>query len=145
MQVNTSTVSLPQAINLVGEIDFSPINKKLASEDKQLWTEENLSQAENLYRKFLTLRLINPSAELVPNETIDAYWHQHILDTRKYQKDCNQLFGGLMHHDPHFGLKDEAEKQENLSAFDNTQILWKKAFGESLLGQANPCAATDCR
>lgn len=140
-----SSQAISSAMDKVNVLDFSPINQKLRTVDENLWTNENLQVAENLYKKFLTLRLLDKDAILVPTETIDEYWHQHILDTRKYQEDCNQLFGGMLHHDPYFGIKDEADKQMNLQAFENTKKLWQEIFGENLLELPHPCGASDCR
>lgn len=143
MSISSQTVSL--AMEKVNVLDFSPINQKLRTVDESFWTNENLQIAEDLYKKFLVLRLLDKDAILVPTETIDEYWHQHILDTRKYQADCNQLFGDMLHHDPYFGIKDEVDKQMNLQAFENTKKLWQETFGESLLGLPNPCRPSDCR
>ena len=34
----------------------------------------------------------------VPTIDIDLFWHQHILDTRAYAKDCQKVFGQFLHH-----------------------------------------------
>lgn len=143
MNISPQTISL--AMNKVNALDLSPINQKLRTIDESFWTNDNLQIAEGLYKKFLTLRLLDRDAILVPTEVIDEYWHQHILDTRKYQSDCNQVFGGMLHHDPYFGLKDEEERQLNLQSFENTKKLWQEVFGESLIGESNKCSSTDCR
>ena len=88
---------------------------------------------------------MHPIATLVPNKIIDTYWHQHILDTRKYADDCQTILGFFLHHDPYFGLADDDERSLNLAAFAHTQQLWLEAFGEPMLGDANPCSTTDCR
>jgi hypothetical protein len=71
-------------------------------EDPQAWTAATTQQAESLYRRFLMLHMMFPSEEFVPTKVIDAYWHQHILDTRKYAADCDAVFGTFLHHDPYF-------------------------------------------
>ena len=35
---------------------------------------------------------------------MDAFWHQHILDTVAYQRDTVQIFGYFLHHFPYFGI-----------------------------------------
>lgn len=35
-----------------------------------------------------------------PNQDVDDFWHQHILNTKMYLKDCEYLFGFILHHDP---------------------------------------------
>jgi hypothetical protein len=44
-------------------------------------TREKAEKVEVWYRRFLTLNAKYPNASLVPTHDIDAFWHQHILDT----------------------------------------------------------------
>lgn len=126
-------------------IDLAPISQKLWHGNPIRWTRAILAEAETNYRRFLALHLMHPTESLVPNELLDEYWHQHILDTRKYAADCESVFGFFLHHDPYFGLGSEEERQRNLEAFATTQSLWEEAFGVPLLGEPNPCSTTDCR
>ena len=133
------------AWNMVEKIDLAPINRKLMLENSVLWTVESVALAENLYRRFLVLHAVFPSEDLVPTKVLDGYWHQHILDTKKYAQDCEFLFGEFLHHDPYFGINGEDDRLMNQKAFAWTQSLWESVFGEALLGEANPCKSTDCR
>jgi hypothetical protein len=133
------------ALAVVGQIDFSPINAKLQYEKPSFWDDETIVEAEANYRRFLALHLLHPLETLVPNKMLDEYWHQHILDTRKYATDCETIFGTFLHHDPYFGIEGEEDRQQNLEAFAVTQQLWEEAFGVPLLGVSNPCSSTDCR
>jgi hypothetical protein len=45
------------------------------------------------YKVFLTLIIRHPRESIVPLGDIDAFWHQHILDTRKYASDRELIFG----------------------------------------------------
>ena len=72
--------------------------------DPASWPKEQIDEAERLYRRFLALNLLHPGEDLVPNQLLDEFWHQHIVDTRKYAADCELLFGKLLHHDPYFGI-----------------------------------------
>ncbi len=69
---------------------------------------------------------------IVPNISIDEFWHGHILDTSRYNKDCQRIFGELLHHNPYFGYGSSVEEKELEDAFDRTQHLHKKEFGEIL-------------
>lgn len=143
--VTTSSVTAKQALQAVNNLDLRSISGKLSHENTEFWTPSTVRYAEANYRRFLVLQIMHPIATLVPNKIIDAYWHQHILDTRKYADDCQTIFGFFLHHDPYFGLADEDERSLNLTAFAHTQQLWLEAFGEPMLGDANPCSTTDCR
>lgn len=141
----TNQVGTDAAFFRVEKIDLSLINNKLVSEQPEKWTPELIERSEYLYRRFLVLHAIYPQEDLVPTTLIDEYWHQHILDTKKYASDCEFLFGQFLHHDPYFGINGEADRQRNKQAFSWTKSLWQSTFGEPLLGEAIPCKATDCR
>jgi hypothetical protein len=140
-----SITSLKVAENRVRQIDFMPINLKLMIEDSRFWTNDLLKSTEQQYRRFLVLHIMFPSDDLVPTKLIDAYWHQHILDTKKYERDCEFLFGEFLHHDPYFGINGDDDRLMNEKVFAWTQSLWEMVFGEVLNGEANPCKSTDCR
>ncbi len=133
------------ALATVRLIDLSPISEKLRHGNPVRWTRAVLAEAETNYRRFLALHLMHPAESLVPNEILDEYWHQHILDTRKYAADCETVFGFFLHHDPYFGIGGEEDRLRNLEAFAATQVFWEEAFGVPLLGEPNPCSTTDCR
>lgn len=135
--------SLADALN--ASLDLRPISNKLQLGDSELWTSERLAALEQDYRRFLALHVMYPNQTFVPTVLLDAYWHQHILDTRKYASDCEMIFGRFLHHDPYFGLADAAEKQANADAFHATCELWRAEFGDTLQGEANPCSSSDCR
>jgi hypothetical protein len=63
------------------------------------WTAKQASDAELWYKNFLWMSYLNgrrPVAVLRPDA--DKVWHNHILDTSNYHKDCKAIFGGYLHH-----------------------------------------------
>ena len=126
------------ALERVGLIDLSPINRKLAHDDPAYWTPERLAEAEEAYRRFLALNVLYPDQTLAVNRMLDEYWHNHILDTRKYAMDCGQIFGSLLHHYPYFGLPGEPDEGQNVPAFAVTQQIWLEAFGVPLVRETRP-------
>lgn len=57
------------------------------------------------YLHFLYLLAMNPGTTIVPTKMMDALWHAHILDTRKYAADCAMILASVsdrefIHHDP---------------------------------------------
>lgn len=128
--------AIAAALEAVNEIDLSPINRKLQYDDPETWTDETLAEAELNYRRFLALNMLHQSESLVVNQILDDYWHQHILDTRKYAADCQKLFGFFLHHYPYFGMDGEEDRQRLQEGFAYTQQLWEESFGESLTGQS---------
>ncbi|MET0143518.1 MAG: hypothetical protein ABW328_01840 [Ilumatobacteraceae bacterium] len=117
------------AETVVDQIDLAPINAKLRHDDPETWTDQSLGVVERRYRRFLVLNLLHPHTTLSVDKGLDAYWHQHILDTRKYAADCELIFGYFLHHYPYFGMDDAVEWQENIELYAATQQLYEDAFG----------------
>lgn len=68
---------------------------------KLKWDKSRIESAEKEYRKFLALVGTSQKKEYRPtSEDMDQFWHFHILDTTKYIKDCQVLFGFYLHHIP---------------------------------------------
>ena len=63
-------------------------------------TENEILIAVKQYKRFLNLKIKYPNLNLVPTDDIDMIWHAHILDTEQYAKDCANLFGTFLHHNP---------------------------------------------
>ena len=125
----------------VNNLDFSDINAKLISEYS--WSQDKVEKVSLLYRKWIVLQKAYPELSIAPSESIDEYWHMHILDTRKYMIDCMTVFGYYLHHYPYFGLKGDSEDLDR--GFEITRNLFKIHFNQELLDSANPCKSTSCR
>ena len=100
------------ALARVEEIDFSNIRWKLSCADNSSnWSETKIIEGEAMYTGYLALLLTyeDISNSLAPPELADDFWHAHILDTRKYMSDCNQLFGEYLHHFPYFGMRGDED------------------------------------
>src|ERR1700754_2493607 len=94
----------------------SVIAKLCHAERGLCWTPVQAESAVKRYRQWLWLNSAYPDENIPPSQEIDAVWHTHILDTRKYAKDCEMLFGHFLHHNPFSGWESdaaEAQHQEN--------------------------------
>ena len=114
----------------IGAIDFSRLRHKIMKEEK--WSEEKCINAESQYKKWLTIKKENPNVDIVPSKFIDEFWHYHILDTRSYAYDCNNVFGYFLHHYPYFGIYGEEDEQNLNDAFVETCKLYEERFGEKM-------------
>lgn len=91
------------------------------------WTKNNLDSVELEYRQFLYLAATNPTEIVVPwSEALDEFWHNHILDTAKYEKDCMAIFGKMFHHNPHLPVGSK----EQVEGYNKTKKMYKESFGE---------------
>ncbi|SNT29845.1 hypothetical protein SAMN05421770_10731 [Granulicella rosea] len=120
----------PEALDLISVRD--------AVMEKRGWSAERAEAARIEYLRFLTLLQTQPGFMVIPwpnaqgEDDLDQFWHQHILDTRKYANDCDLLFGRLMHHNPHVVQGSEQE----LESVKKTQRLYARRFGSDTNGGA---------
>ena len=109
------------------ELDLWPIAFKLST--KLPWSEARIEKSISQYRVFL--QLIKNGEYAVPTNDLDEVWHCHILDTRKYAKDCELIFWKLLHHDQYYGLRGEEDIQARDLSFETTRALFAE-YGENL-------------
>jgi hypothetical protein len=83
----------------IDALDLSAIADAVAR--RQGWPRDRAGNAEAEYRKFLYLLMLYPKQTLRPwSNDLDLFWHEHILHTKRYASDCQQLFGRFIDHDP---------------------------------------------
>jgi hypothetical protein len=127
----------------VAAIDLSMVKMKLQEADEgKGWTPAECEVAELEYKRYLTLNIRYEDTAIVPTKQIDTMWHYHILDTRAYVNDCDEVFGEYFHHFPYFGMRGEEDAENLKTSFFETVELYEEEFGESML--RNQEAATDC-
>jgi hypothetical protein len=136
---------LEAALRSVEALDFAMLKGKLV--DEQGWTQEICDEAEGLYRMFLALNIRYPESKICPTGPLDEFWHAHILDTQAYERDCQTLFGRILHHYPYFGLRGPEDRADLERAFAGTIDLFIRHFGIDLTSgdtQARSCRPQRC-
>lgn len=130
----------------ISALDLDPIKAKLMHvESGEGWSLEQATAVETEYRRFLYLSKAFPNEEVAPLEDVDTFWHYHILDTMKYARDCQEVFGYFLHHYPYVGIAGENGAEERQEAGDRTRELYESSFGVSYLraaGQTAWCLGT---
>ncbi len=72
----------------------------------------------------------------IPGSEADKVWHNHILDTPKYRRDCNDIFDGYLDHQ---ALDGEPTK-EQIAAIETTKKLSSELFDEKVMPDSiTPC------
>lgn len=133
------------AMKIINSIDLSMVKMKLMDEEEgEGWSEEFASRAEIRYRRFLCMLYIEPDFSFVPTGDIDSFWHQHILDTRAYAKDCDRIFGEFLHHFPYFGLRGDQDAKNLLDSFEVTKTFYFTLFSELYTGEFNLESSSKC-
>jgi hypothetical protein len=144
-------------ISIFPEIDmlnFDRIKHKLSlkkSDDGKEWSQEKIEIAEKEYKRYLTLVKLYQPKSIVPSKLMDEFWHMHILDTKAYREDCQQIFGKFIDHFPYFGIYGDEDRANLLESFEETKGLYKRTFGEEVFDadvarcEDHPChAPSDC-
>jgi hypothetical protein len=146
------TITAADAFGRVEEvIDLTDIRRKLADpEEGKGYGPDRLDAMEREYRRFLALHLAFPGEDIVPCQPVDEMWHQHILDTRAYARDCEALFGEFLHHFPYFGMSGPDDAQALHDAYAETIVRYRQAFGEPapdtwISRDAARCKRTACK
>jgi hypothetical protein len=124
-----SSARIDAALTAIAAIDLAAVKRKVVEE--KAWNRKIADYAELRYRRFLAMYLLDRKLALVPPPDIDVFWHQHILFTREYARDCENAFGEFLHHSPAMGRKDEAEELQQ--GFAETAAFYADAFGENYL------------
>lgn len=149
-----TAVSLKQKVTPymedINAIDFTMVKLKLQEPpfEGHGWSASQADIAEIDYKRFLALKRKYPDKDIVPHLDIDIFWHQHILDTEKYAKDCEQIFGFFLHHYPYFGMNGQADEQNLQDAFEETKQLYAESFNVNYLAKPTKpkrCLAPKCR
>jgi hypothetical protein len=84
----------------IAHLDLDRVRTK--AQQRHGWTETQSKELESEYRDFLILVAENPNDVISPwSNALDQFWHEHILDTRRYDADCARIFGYKIQHDPH--------------------------------------------
>lgn len=137
--MKTTTLLSTRIHPSIEALDFSRIKHKLMVNDEgDMWTYEQCELAEREYKRFLTLIKLNPKRQIVPTKLMDKFWHQHILDTAAYYRDCMETFGFFIHHFPYFGIYGTEDKEKLDLAFEDSKQLYYQCFGEEM---QNPVAS----
>lgn len=132
MSLNENRVSLDEARLYLDELDLSYIIQAMCSPQYPLprWTLADAQHCCQLYKNFLFLMKKHMPTPLVPTREIDEFWHNHILYTRQYARDCEHIFGRFMHHDP---ASPDEDAQVLVDHFHVTKQLYFDEFKQSLV------------
>lgn len=132
----TQERNIKKSYDYIMNIDFSLIINKIVSHQK--WNRSDAEEVCRLYRNYLILNIKYPDKKLPPSDDIDEFWHNHILDTKKYRIDCDNIFGFYMDHYPYFGIDGTTNVTDLTNSFDETQKLHHQEFGEYIYEVRSP-------
>lgn len=132
LRLTTETVSVEERVQRIATLDLECIRRGLLKNGKDdqgdPWTEDRINQAINWYRRMLEISVKYPDFNAVPGQDIDDAWHQHIMNTKLYGRDCLYALGFFLHHTP-FGYTN-AETGYLEKQYKATHALYRREFGE---------------
>lgn len=114
MDQSSLEISLQDARSYIEQLNLDYIVEAMCSPSYPLprWTLSDAEHCCQLYKNFILLQKIHINEHLVPTREIDEFWHNHILYTQQYIRDCMKIFGRYLHHapaSPHDNPKDLIE------------------------------------
>lgn len=92
--------------------------------------EDKAKKVLRAYKQFLVLKAEGDdfdATKLSPPPLVDEMWHLHVLDTKRYQRQCLQAFDRVIHHDPDGG----ADAVARATRIGSTHLALTKRFGNS--------------
>lgn len=119
------------SLEQVERLDLDGIAVRVAR--KSGWSMDRALAATASYREFLAKCGANPLGSVRPtSQDVDEVWHTHILDTQKYEEDCQLLFGCFLHHVPTDGAT-QVGTPDNLQTTCDSRLTSAVATCESRL------------
>ena len=122
--------NIEEAKKYIDSINFASLIDKLVNHSG--WLRSDALETCEQYKNFLFLHKKYPEQNFPPSEDIDEFWHNHILDTNAYIKDCEMIFGRYLHHYPYFGIDGKSNMNDLYNAFEKTQEIYSKEFGSRI-------------
>ncbi|MCW7538316.1 hypothetical protein OOT46_10740 [Aquabacterium sp. A7-Y] len=133
METISSRYDHEHALREIDALDLEAIRFQLTHDRGDFrWSAERVASAELGYRRYLKLRVLHPDVMIPPTRDADQFWHNHILDTRKYAEDCERVFGHFLHHFPYFGVQGDEDAAQHAAATDFMREQYEREFGESV-------------
>ena len=122
-------------------LDFTRFRNRLIRDYPEMnWEGELFTIAVEEYKRFLELIFRFPEVRMSPTKLMDIIWHHHILDTKNYHNDCNNIFGFYLHHKPTF----EEVKSASPSGKENLIRHYEELFFDTPKGEEyGACNNTD--
>lgn len=114
---------------LIDEEDFSGVTKKVFHELKMRYkiaTKEYLTEGILALKQYYAICFMDNNPHAI-SDTLDPFWHSHILHTVDYHKFCEKCEIDYMHHVPND--PDNTKESESLRIlYDHTQRVFSKCF-----------------
>jgi hypothetical protein len=147
MTARLTTKPEQEVIVAIHALELDSVKRRLMdTEVGQGWSREYADRVEAAYKTYLTMlvKYQDDAEEILLSKDVDEFWHTHILQTAKYMRDCERVFGNYLHHDPHLD-RDDAYLAKRAAMTEKTRALYEREFGGEGAGVAWYGASTGSR
>jgi hypothetical protein len=134
MQARLTNKPEHEVIAAIQALDLEPVKVRLMhAELGEGWSREYADNIATAYKTYLTMLVKYPddAEDIMLSEDVDEFWHTHILQTRKYMQDCQNVFGNFLHHEPHVGEITSADLEKRTVQAEKTRQLYEREFGSA--------------
>lgn len=97
------SAALMQKLQYIDTHDFSSVKTKVRKdleEQGQTVADAYIDSGILALKQYYALTIIDGRNVHAVSDTIDPFWHAHILHTEQYVAFCNNVAGCYLHHDP---------------------------------------------
>jgi hypothetical protein len=122
------------AIAAVKALNFDSVKARIMDPHVgEGWTREYADSIERAYRNYLIMLIKYPehAEDILLSKDVDEFWHTHILQTVKYTRDCETVFGQYLHHAPHIGELTAADIERREAQAEMTRGLYHLEFSDA--------------
>ena len=126
-----TTKPAQEVITAIQALDLTSVKTRLMdAELGEGWTQEYADSIEEAYKTYLTMlvKYQEHAEDIMLAKDVDEFWHTHILQTMKYMDDCERVFGGYLHHNPHVGKVTEADLAKRTELAAKTRQLYAAEY-----------------
>lgn len=134
MQARLTTKPEQDVIAAIQALDLDAVKVRIMdAELGEGWTREYADSIEVAYKTYLTMlvKYSDDAEDIMLSKDVDEFWHTHILQTRKYTEDCQNVFGNFLHHEPHVGEVTAADLEKRAALAEKTRRLYQQEFGSA--------------
>jgi len=135
MEARLTTRPVHQVIAAIQALDLEPVKIRMMDPVRgEGWAREYADSIEVSYKNYLTMLVKYPedAEDIALSEDTDEFWHTHILQTRKYAEDCQDVFGNFVHHSPHLEEITPAYNEKKVASAEKTRRLYEREFGAGM-------------
>lgn len=132
VQTITREMSLgqEQSVKRIDAEDFSGVIRKTVEDlEKQgvHASPDYMDEGILALKQYYAIPVFDPLNMHAVSDTIDPFWHAHILHTEQYAVFCREVIGCFMHHDPlDHGVRSEVQRVQFL--YDYTRYVMGEMF-----------------